>query len=152
MLVGPSRTSDDLVAPVRGQAVHDQRLRGAFQQLARDRIGAEGLASSLGLLLLAHRGPDVRVDGVGAHDARDGVMPQLDPRAGARGDVARPADDRGIRLDPRAHPAHVEAQGRGGEQQRGTHVVAIPDENQLRAREPTRPPRCSASAIMSASA
>ena len=60
----------DLLAAVRRQAVHHDRIRRVAEQLRGHGIGTEGIPAHLGLGLLAHARPHVRVDRVGARGHR----------------------------------------------------------------------------------
>ena len=57
----------DLLAPVGGQAMQDYAIRGGLgEQGSIDLEAAKGRKAHGGLLFLAHGGPDVGIDDIGA--------------------------------------------------------------------------------------
>ena len=65
----------DLLAAMRGQAVHEDRLRlGERHQLGIDLIGLEQIVAMLAVLV-AHRHPGVGDDAIGAATAASGSWP-----------------------------------------------------------------------------
>src|ERR1700733_6100915 len=61
----------DLLAAMRRQAVHDNRLRRRLsQQFIVDLVGRENPRPLTGFLFLAHAGPGIGIDGIGPADRR----------------------------------------------------------------------------------
>ena len=93
-------------------------------------------ARELLLVLLAHRGPHVGVDGVGVCRRLPGVVHDERLTAGRRTDLVGVADHLLQRLEAgRAGDVHAHAGRRAGEQQRVGHVVAVADVGERAALE-----------------
>ncbi len=112
----------DLVAPVGGQAVHEDRVvRGLFHERLVDRVGPEQLLAPRGVLL-PHRHPGVGDDAVGPAHRLDRIVGELDVGALA----FRPLQHRILRVElRRAGERQVELQSRCRMDPRGSDVVAI---------------------------
>ena len=131
-LFGPSSTRRfDLLAAVRREAVHHERVGRDRDQLLGDGVRREDGQPLRPLGLLAHARPDVRVDRVGAEHAGFRVVATARPSRPTR--AARclgDRHDRRVRLVPGGRDrSHVHPQRRGRDQQRGTDVVAVADED-----------------------
>ena len=103
-----------------------------------DHEALEGAHARLGLLLLPHRGPHVRVDDVGAADRLHGIGRHLRRRGAFLLGVAhRALQDERVRLVAlgRRH-GHGDAQLGGAEHERVADVVAVAHVRQLQAVEP----------------
>ena len=127
----------DFKAAMRRQAVQENGVRrGLHHQPVVHLIAARKVSSRFGLfVLLAHAGPDVRVNGLRAGDGFFRLSEQLDlaaasplPRAALR------CDDFGVRLVTlRRGDAHLRAQPRAGDHQRMAHVIAVADVGELQS-------------------
>jgi len=93
MLRGPSITDEViLLATMGGETVHRHgRGPGRVHQRIVDPVPAERVAAGLGLDLLAHRRPRVRVHDVGAVDDRGRVLAEDEAAAGRGGELTRRA-------------------------------------------------------------
>ena len=116
-----------------GQAVEeDGGARCVRHQRGIDGETRERRSPGLPFGLLAHRGPDVRVDGLGAEGGLGGIVQKDDRPAGRRRALAGRSDDvgRGLVTRRRGDP-QLEAAERGGLDQRMADVVAVADEGDL---------------------
>ncbi len=125
----------DLFSPMRGQAVHHDRIRlGLGDQTGVDLVGREDLLALLRLGLLAHAGPGIGIDDVRAAHGLVRVAQEAQPgaalgrhlppeRDGPLGEVV--AFGRGL-CEVDAQPAATEEQGYGD-------VVAVADKGQAAA-------------------
>ena len=151
-LRGPSITSASISSPrwagrqcmtsASGE-IADQRRR---HPEARERPPALG-----GLVLLAHRCPDVGVDRVGAADGGDRVVDDLDARAVPPREVRRLGDDRAIRLVPARRGNHARESPTAAPASSSEWQTLLPSPTYASLR-PRSEPRCSRSVSRSASA
>src|SRR5438876_2433037 len=115
----------DLLAPMGGQAVHDQHrgLREAHDRLV-DLVAAERLLTPRSLRLLSHARPHVGVDHVGPGRGLPRVLGDLDPAA----EPTRRVPDPGGRLVAgRARDDGRGAEQRAQEDHGVAHVVTVAD-------------------------
>ncbi len=135
---GPAAFDDgigNLFAAFGGEAMHEDGAgAGLIEEGVVDLIIAEGVAAFDRFLLLAHAGPDVGIDGVGAIDGFGGVVGDEEGGSGDSGQAFRLPDDLGIwGVAGRAGEGEIHAEAGGGEHERLGHVVAIADEGELEA-------------------
>ena len=84
----------DLCVAVGGEAVHEDGVGlGVGHEGLVDLVGLEDGGASGGLVLEAHGGADISVDGVGTGDRFDGVVEEGDGTAGLLGDFDGLVDD-----------------------------------------------------------
>src|SRR6266581_2150850 len=122
----------DLFAPVRGQAVHEDRGPvGEAQERRTHLIAAEGLEPPFALLFLSHADPHVRVNDVRARDRGAGVRRYLEAAAEP---TRRRLDSRVGLVARRARDHHRGAEQRTQEQERVARVVAVADPRQAELR------------------
>ena len=122
----------DLLAAMGRQAVHRQCVgpRGIEHGVVH-LVAAEGVAALLRLGLLAHRGPGVGVDDVGAADHRVWIGPEGEPPAGGLGQLRRASHDALVgAVAVGVGEADLHAHGRADERERVVDVVAVADERE----------------------
>jgi 23S rRNA (uracil1939-C5)-methyltransferase len=104
----------DLLAGVGGQIVQREGLgEGVVEERVVDAVGREVFAALIGLLLVAHRHPDVGVERVGARRGLDGVADK--DGTGARVELVA-----GRRCDN-----HLDAGERSEDREAARHVVTV---------------------------
>ncbi len=115
--------------------MHEQRaLVGAAHHVVVDLVGGEDAVAFLDLVFLAHAGPDVGVDGVGAVGGGVGIVADRHLRAAVLRRAHRLVDDARVGLVAlRRADADVGAQLDRGVDQRVAGVVAVADVRQRAA-------------------
>ena len=98
-------------------------LGGGVEQLVVELVGGQGAAALVGLELVTHAHPHVRVHGLGAADGLAGILVQ---RHGAAR-FARQLQVALQRVTGRGGDRHVHARERPQHGQRAGHVVAVTD-------------------------
>ena len=125
----------DFGVAVGGQAVHEDGVRlGVGHEGFVDLVGLEDGGAAGGLVLEAHGGADVGVDGVGAGDGLDGVGVEGDAAAGLLGDLDGLVGDLELgREGLGGRDRAVGAELGGGEHERVADVVAVADVGEVEA-------------------
>ena len=114
---------------MRRQAMHHDRIRLCDrQQTVVELIRTQHFYPSRLLLLLAHAGPDIGIEHIGAFDRHEGITQDLDGTTGSLGTVPRPINNSPIRLvSGRTGDADGHAHDGRAFQQRIRDIVAVAD-------------------------